>query len=73
MMSPQPPEADQPLIGDEGEHRGVVRDTHWCRPLRSGISLDKVGLGALFIVLVFGLGVATGKYIPVHRGGLLGR
>lgn len=35
--------------------------------------MDKVGLSALFIVLVFGLGVAMGKYIPVHRGGLLGR
>lgn len=70
-MSSQPSEANEPLIGDECEHRVSVRDTRWCR-LRSGFSIDKVGIGALVIVLVFGLGVATGKYIPVDRGGLLG-
>lgn len=73
IMSSPPSDANEPLIHGQDEHPKLAQGIHRGRSLKDRLAVDKIGLGTLFLVLIFGLGVATGRYIPVRRSGLLGK
>ncbi|KAJ5180968.1 hypothetical protein N7492_004178 [Penicillium capsulatum] len=64
-------EAGEPLIGSQNERRGGDPGPRASWSLRKQLSTDKIALGTLFTILIFSLGVATGRYVPVGRSGLL--